>query len=229
MKKSIISVCMLVCCILVSANAEAVRRNGRMLKHDRINLEEQVFKASTGVTIDLTDEQYGITDVEAYYYELGGHAYYSFSIYNWYEDLPELRVEYETSSKTRIAGQHTVDLGMSYIELDDENQFYFSQASFQLTYVEKNDDGDPVYAIQFTGVASDGNTYVFNTSMPVYAFDSDDRDLEDIPAVIELEDYLPTAVANTSFETKATKVLRNGQVLIIKNGKTFNVLGAEVK
>ena len=229
MKKSIIYVCMLMCCILVSANAEAVRRNGRMLKHNRINLEEQVFKAPTGVTIDLTDEQYGITDVEAYYFELDGHAYYSFSIYNWDEDLPELRVDYETSSKTRIAGQHTVDLTTSSLELDDENMFAFSQASFQLTFVEKNNDGDPVYAIQFTGVASDGNTYVYNTSMPVYAYDQDNEDIYGYPSVIELEDYLPTAVANTSYETKATKVIRNGQVLIIKNGKTFNVLGAEVK
>lgn len=229
MKKSIIYVCMLTCCILVSANAEAVRRNGRLLKHERINVAEQVHKALSGVTIDLTDEQYGITDAEAYYYQLGGKAYYSFSIYNWEEDLPELRVEYETSGKTKIAGQHTVDLTMSYIELDNENKFYFSQASFQLTYVEKNNEGDPIYNIQFSGVASDGNTYVFNVPMVVYAFDSDNRDGEGYPSVFELKDYLTTAVANTSLETKAVKLIENGQLIILKNGIRYNALGVEVK
>ena len=36
-------------------------------------------------------------------------------------------------------------------------------------------------------------------------------------------------VANTAANVKAVKVIRNGQVLILKNGKTFNALGAEVK
>ena len=36
-------------------------------------------------------------------------------------------------------------------------------------------------------------------------------------------------VVNTAANVKAVKVIRNGQVLILKNGKTFNALGAEVK
>ena len=38
-----------------------------------------------------------------------------------------------------------------------------------------------------------------------------------------------TAIDNTGADEKAVKVIENGQVLIIKNGKTFNILGAEVK
>lgn len=37
-----------------------------------------------------------------------------------------------------------------------------------------------------------------------------------------------TAIDNVTVDTKATKVIRNGQVYIIRDGKTFNVLGAEL-
>ena len=39
----------------------------------------------------------------------------------------------------------------------------------------------------------------------------------------------PTAISNTAVEGKAVKALVNGQVLIIKNGKTYNVLGTRVR
>lgn len=38
-----------------------------------------------------------------------------------------------------------------------------------------------------------------------------------------------TAVDQVSNEAKATKLIRNGQVLFVRDGKTFNALGAEVK
>ena len=38
-----------------------------------------------------------------------------------------------------------------------------------------------------------------------------------------------TAISNTAVEGKAVKALVNGQVLIIKNGKTYNVLGTRVR
>lgn len=38
-----------------------------------------------------------------------------------------------------------------------------------------------------------------------------------------------TAIDNTDAEVQAAKVVRNGQVLIIRDGKTFNALGAEIK
>lgn len=39
----------------------------------------------------------------------------------------------------------------------------------------------------------------------------------------------PTAIDNTEDAVKATKVLRDGQVLILRDGKFFNALGVEVK
>lgn len=38
-----------------------------------------------------------------------------------------------------------------------------------------------------------------------------------------------TAIDNTAVEGKAVKVIRDGQVLIVRDGKTYNALGAEVK
>ena len=38
-----------------------------------------------------------------------------------------------------------------------------------------------------------------------------------------------TAIVNTDAAAKAVKVVRDGQLLIIKNGRTYNVLGAEVE
>lgn len=43
------------------------------------------------------------------------------------------------------------------------------------------------------------------------------------------KDETPTAINNTEAEIKATKVLRDGQVLILRDGKFFNTLGVEVK
>ena len=37
-----------------------------------------------------------------------------------------------------------------------------------------------------------------------------------------------TGIANTAVEAKAVKIIRNGQVLFIRDGKTFNALGAIV-
>ena len=38
-----------------------------------------------------------------------------------------------------------------------------------------------------------------------------------------------TGIDNTAAETKAVKFYRNGQLVIEKNGKSYNALGAEVK
>lgn len=38
-----------------------------------------------------------------------------------------------------------------------------------------------------------------------------------------------TNIDNTAVEAKTTKIIRDGQILILRDGKTFNALGAEVK
>ena len=57
--------------------------------------------------------------------------------------------------------------------------------------------------------------------------------LEDAPHTKQYGVYFTTGklegIENTAVETKATKRLVNGQLLIDKNGKTYDVLGAEVR
>lgn len=38
-----------------------------------------------------------------------------------------------------------------------------------------------------------------------------------------------TAISNTAVETKSAKMIRNGQMVIMRDGKCFNALGAEMK
>ena len=47
-------------------------------------------------------------------------------------------------------------------------------------------------------------------------------------AIVTYTDQAPTAVENTSVETKAVKVVRNGQIVIIRDDKEYNVLGAQL-
>ena len=44
---------------------------------------------------------------------------------------------------------------------------------------------------------------------------------------LTISSELPTAIDNTEAAVNATKVLRNGQVVIMRDGKAFNVLGIE--
>lgn len=47
--------------------------------------------------------------------------------------------------------------------------------------------------------------------------------------VITVEDGGTTAIDNANANAKASKIIRDGQVLIIRDGRTFNALGAEIK
>ena len=74
------------------------------------------------------------------------------------------------------------------------------------------------------------NTYGATT--PTYfCFDNLGGTAEDceLGAMTELAAKpLPTALINTNDAVKAVKVLNNGQVVIIRGNKTFNILGAEL-
>jgi hypothetical protein len=48
------------------------------------------------------------------------------------------------------------------------------------------------------------------------------------PAMTEFEVRIPEAIDNTNAAVKAVKVIRNGQVVIVRDGKMYNVLGAEL-
>lgn len=62
-----------------------------------------------------------------------------------------------------------------------------------------------------------------------FTFDASEEDPTKALVVEALYQGPATAVDNTEVEGKAAKVIRDGQLLIVKDGKTFNVLGTVVR
>ena len=87
-----------------------------------------------------------------------------------------------------------------------------------------------VDALGFKVETTKHNTYG-GTTPSYFCFDNlggSPADCE-LGAMTELEAQpLPTAIDNTNAAVKATKMIRNGQVIIIRDGKAFNILGAEL-
>lgn len=96
------------------------------------------------------------------------------------------------------------------------------------TFVDLSSLGE-IDALTFSLSSSDNGDYGMNT--PAYfCFDNlgaeKPADYEE-PARAEFEGE--TAVENTAVQVKAQKVVRDGQVLIIRDGKAINMLGVEVR
>ena len=49
-----------------------------------------------------------------------------------------------------------------------------------------------------------------------------------VTLTIEIQQDKGTAIDNTKANTKAAKQIRNGQLLILRDGKEFNVLGSQL-
>ncbi len=81
-------------------------------------------------------------------------------------------------------------------------------------------EGYKTYSLTYNGVAlhDDGVGYVTFT-MPSEA----------VTVAAEFLQEFPTAIDNTNAETKAAKVIRNGQLIIVRDGVEFNAQGAIVK
>ena len=97
----------------------------------------------------------------------------------------------------------------------------------QWTYVDLSQFGE-IDAIMFSLSSSDNGTWGMNT--PAYfAMDNFGAAMPEgyvVPAMAEFP--VREGIENTEAAVKAVKVIRNGQVLIIRDGKTFNVLGTEL-
>ena len=81
-------------------------------------------------------------------------------------------------------------------------------------------EGYKTYSLTYNGVAlhDDGVGYV-TFIMPSEA----------VTVAAEFLQEFPTAIDNTNAETKAVKVIRNGQLIIVRDGVEFNAQGAIVK
>ena len=95
------------------------------------------------------------------------------------------------------------------------------------TYVDLSSLGE-IDAVTFSLSSTDEGLYGMNT--PAYfAMDNFGAAKPDgyvAPEMVEFPGIF-TAIDNTSATENATKVLRNGQVVIMRDGKAFNVLGIE--
>lgn len=96
------------------------------------------------------------------------------------------------------------------------------------TYVDLSELGE-IEAITFGLTSTDNGDYGMNT--PTY-FCMDNFGAAK-PAGYEAPEMAEfpadaTAINNTNAAVKATKMIRNGQVIIIRDGKAFNILGAEL-
>ena len=97
----------------------------------------------------------------------------------------------------------------------------------QWTYVDLSSLGE-LDAIRFALASSDTGDFGMNT--PAY-FAMDNFGCEMpmgyvVPEMAEFE--LSEGIKNTSAAVKAVKVVRNGQVVILRDNKAFNILGAEL-
>ena len=209
-------------------------------------------------TVDLTASQYGIDEVESFFYTSGGQDYCSYAIFNYDNDFPELRVEVKAASRDHIQGlQDVVVETFSFLQLDENegNRIYFTKVVFWLKFTNKNIDGDSQYNILIVADGNDGKVYKFRTNMPVYAYEKDE--INHTVSVIKLLDEVDDSVVEPEFgggnnpddpnnpndpndpttslnnlesgASFARKVIENGQIYILYNGQKFNILGAALQ
>ena len=166
----------------------------------------------------------GLVYADAYYYEYDGVGYYDLDMYkdidpeNYEYTYPEVYVSIPAKSKTALNGTYEVwyagywSSANDSIEIDDETYG---------TITIENVDNESNYSIQGSFVGTDGKTYIFNDVMNVWAFDYDNYE------EIVLNENGNTAVLDTPNKPNSTtnKILRNGQLFIIRNGRIYTVLG----
>ena len=118
-------------------------------------------------------------------------------------------------------------LDENYIESDEyvtyHLAYYDDETQFVNTEWEKVDLSSlgKVSGLSFTVVSTDQGAYGTNTST-YFALDG-------LTVSTTADEVIPTALENVQNQTKARKVVENGQIYIIRNGVRYNALGAQVK
>jgi len=125
--------------------------------------------------------------------------------------------------------------GESTFQTGDTLHVIISQAAQQGTIAlyEDKDGATLIYNTEALGVVGD-NVFVFPAAMngkkTFYICRTKTNSWNAfVSSICVKRKPAATAIGNTEAEVKAVKVIRDGQVLIIREGKTFNVMGAEVK
>jgi hypothetical protein len=95
------------------------------------------------------------------------------------------------------------------------------------TYVDLSELGE-IDAITFTMEGSDIGDYGLNTPS-YFAMDNFGAAKPAGYVAPDMKEFdVATAISNTNADVNVVKVIRNGQVLIFRDGKAYNVLGAEL-
>ena len=113
-----------------------------------------------------------------------------------------------------VSASKDVDVAPTSVNLEEDTGISGTSTSFTLESLEES---DCLYEFQLKGVDAEKQITVKSGTARRF--------------VIWGASYetTPTAIDNTALETKAVKVYRNGQILIIKNGVTYDILGNIIK
>ena len=189
------------------------------------------IKSTTSIELLNVNEVYveDLANVAALYSEEGQAAYYQFMFYNYDEQteellLPMVYVTVEAKSKTAINGSYDVLDAMyaTSINADDEAEGILMDINTVGELAIKNVDNDGSYSFTGSFVGEDGKTYLINLIAPVWATDYETE--EEI-----VLDESNTAVENVVVGKTCSKLINNGQLLIIRGENVYNVLGTLVK
>ena len=135
---------------------------------------------------------------------------------------PDFYIGVAPKSPTAIAGTYSVEEEIYFIEVDFEDAEINAEEAtdFIVTYL-----GEGMYHYELEFVGEDGNIYILDAILETYAYDYDND-----YAVIELTDEVePQNINNTKAVVKSAKLIKNGQLLIEKDGKTYNAAGQLLK
>ena len=167
----------------------------------------------------------GLKYADAYYKD----GIYEIFLYNSNEDtgeyfFPALSIAITAKNKTSLNGTYKLNDAM-YVtkvnELGEPTDGVEMDTAVEAKVTIKNVNNEGSYSFKGSFVGTDGKTYVFNQTLDTYAEDEDGNQIE-----LKEEN---TALGNVTVDKTPTKVLENGQLIIIRGENVYNVLGTIVK
>ena len=176
----------------------------RTLTVELLGFNSKLYKVTmTGEIPEPQDFEFSFSGTEVYFEDnIADYGYWEFVGEN---DDVEIWFS-NAGSIDHIAGTYATD------DLDGDYSYVYDKATgtqvgFSAAVVEITEQSNGSLHLYAECVGKDGNNYIIT---------------------MQYGDA-PTAIENTKAEVKAVKVLRNGQLVIIKNGVEYNAVGAQVK
>lgn len=126
----------------------------------------------------------------------------------------ELIYDAEYADKS-IAGLHNEANQLNTCLTVNEEEDYVVDGTAEFTFVSVTQSIVYTYKLTLNLVGASGNEYHGEAQIEIVGGDFSN-------------DITPTALSNTAAAIKATKLVENGQVVILRDGKKFNALGAKL-